>query len=273
MSATAAAPFVVFGYGSLIFKVDDLLRSTVRLSDCLAPSASLLRMSFPRLQVPGFLKGYVRRFAQKSHDHRGTPENPGRVVTLVHKEDWDLFSNSDPFPDEDTVWGTGVAYTIDPEYEADVRAYLDYREKDGYTMETMPIYGVVDGLEAVIIPNVCRSPSICAFPFSHSCLSLPGLCDATLAVKITRLSVRLSFTHTYARIHSNSHPMYLKVGSEPLPALAHRIWISVGPSGPNKEYLYNLANAVRKLSPESYDKHLFALEELVKALDHGSAPN
>ncbi|KAK7028664.1 hypothetical protein R3P38DRAFT_3267516 [Favolaschia claudopus] len=33
------------------------------------------------------------------------------------------------------------------------------------------------------------------------------------------------------------------------------------------EYLYNLANAVRELSPESYDKHLFALEELVKALD------
>ncbi|KAJ7328050.1 ChaC-like protein [Mycena albidolilacea] len=197
MSSTATPPFVVFGYGSLIFK----------------PPPNVVA------QVPGFLKGYVRRFAQKSHDHRGTPQNPGRVVTLVHKEDWDLFSSSDPFPDEDIVWG--VAYTIDPEFEADVRAYLDYREKDGYTMETMPIYGVVDGAETVIIPN--------------------------------------------CYVGRKDNPSF--IGSEPLPALAHRIWISVGPSGPNKEYLYNLANAVRELSPESYDKHLFALESLVKAMD------
>ncbi|KAJ6460081.1 ChaC-like protein [Mycena vitilis] len=198
----APSPFVVFGYGSLIFK----------------PPPNVVA------QVPGFLKGYVRRFAQKSHDHRGTPENPGRVVTLVHKEDWDLFSGSDAFPDEDTVWG--VAYTIDPEYEADVRAYLDHREKDGYTMETMPIYGVVDGTETVIISNA------------------------------------------YCYVGRKDNPSF--IGSEPLPALARRIWVSVGPSGPNKEYLYNLADAVRELSPASYDKHLFALEDLVKALDSQS---
>ncbi|TEB29218.1 ChaC-like protein [Coprinellus micaceus] len=109
--------FIVFGYGSLIFK----------------PPPHVIK------KTPGFLKGYVRRFAQKSHDHRGTPEAPGRVVTLVHKEDWDKFSQLDAFPDDDTVWG--VAYTIDPAYVAEVREYLDYREKDGYTMESLDIYG------------------------------------------------------------------------------------------------------------------------------------
>jgi len=89
-------PYVVFGYGSLIFK----------------PPPHVIS------QVPGYLKGYVRRFAQMSHDHRGTPENPGRVVTLVHKEDWDAFSGSDPFPDDDVVWG--IAYTIDPAHESEI---------------------------------------------------------------------------------------------------------------------------------------------------------
>ncbi|PFH46901.1 hypothetical protein AMATHDRAFT_77453 [Amanita thiersii Skay4041] len=108
MTISQDRPFIVFGYGSLIFKPPPHVKS----------------------KVAGFLKGYVRRFAQKSHDHRGTPESPGRVVTLVHKEDWDYFSGSDPFPDDDIVWG--VAYTIDPAYAAE----------DGYTMETLDIYSI-----------------------------------------------------------------------------------------------------------------------------------
>ncbi|KAH6903408.1 ChaC-like protein [Coprinopsis sp. MPI-PUGE-AT-0042] len=197
---TEGGPFIIFGYGSLIWK----------------PPPHVVE------RTPGFLKGYVRRFAQKSHDHRGTPESPGRVVTLVHKEDWDKFSGSDTFPDEDVVWG--VAYTIDPVYVAEVRDYLDYREKDGYTLETLDIYNVdANGDDQVVIHNA------------------------------------------YCYVGRNDNPSF--IGSEALDTLSKTIWTSVGPSGPNKEYLFHLADAVRELSPKSYDSHLFALEALVKNLD------
>ncbi|KZT65983.1 ChaC-like protein [Daedalea quercina L-15889] len=198
-STEGRPPYVVFGYGSLIFKPPPHVTS----------------------QHPGFLKGYVRRFAQKSHDHRGTPENPGRVVTLVHKEDWDAFSGSDPFPDDDVVWG--VAYTIDPEYESEVRDYLDYREKDGYSLEQLDIWGIVDGREQVVFHNA------------------------------------------FCYVGHNTNASF--IGSEPIEQLARKIWESVGPSGPNKDYLYHLAEAVRQLAPESHDSHLFALETRCRELD------
>lgn len=81
----------LFGYGSLIYKVD-----------------------FPFLeQRPATIEGWVRRFWQGSHDHRGTPEAPGRVVTLVAQ------------PGARCM---GMAYRIAPE----VFEQLDVREKNGY---------------------------------------------------------------------------------------------------------------------------------------------
>ncbi|KAI0262464.1 ChaC-like protein-domain-containing protein [Gloeopeniophorella convolvens] len=107
-AAPSLAPYIVFGYGSLIFR----------------PPPHVIN------ETPGFLKGYVRRFAQKSHDHRRTPEHPGRVVTLVHQEDWAASSAADAFSYEDVFWAA------------------DCREKDGHTPEHVDVYAhVPDGTE------------------------------------------------------------------------------------------------------------------------------
>ncbi len=81
----------LFGYGSLIYKA-----------------------GFPYLERrPARIRGWVRRFWQGSHDHRGTPQHPGRVATLV--------------PCDDAVC-VGMAYRVAPE----TFDQLDVREKNGY---------------------------------------------------------------------------------------------------------------------------------------------
>ncbi len=91
-------PTWVFGYGSLIYKVD-----------------------FPYLaRDTALVEGWGRRFWQGSHDHRGTPQAPGRVVTLV------------PEPGRRC---RGVAYLVAP----DTFAHLDHREKNGYRRRLLSI--------------------------------------------------------------------------------------------------------------------------------------
>jgi len=85
----------IFAYGSLIF-----------------------RPSFPYLERRrAFLPDWTRRFWQGSPDHRGVPEAPGRVVTLV--------------PAAGEACG-GCAYRIDPAEADAVLASLDAREQAGF---------------------------------------------------------------------------------------------------------------------------------------------
>jgi cation transport regulator ChaC len=89
----------VFGYGSLIWRVD-------------FPFAARRRAA---------IDGWSRRFWQGSHDHRGVPAAPGRVVTLIRAP----ASRCD-----------GVAYLIDHA----VFDHLDHREKNGYQRIDVPLH-------------------------------------------------------------------------------------------------------------------------------------
>ncbi|MBX3166147.1 MAG: gamma-glutamylcyclotransferase [Candidatus Eremiobacteraeota bacterium] len=67
-----------------------------------------------------WLPDWSRRLWQGSTDHRGTPEYPGVVCTLV------------PNPGHG-CWG--LAYEIGHQDWPAIRAELDYREKDGYQLQ------------------------------------------------------------------------------------------------------------------------------------------
>ncbi|KAF7729521.1 hypothetical protein EC973_004195 [Apophysomyces ossiformis] len=142
---------------------------------------------------------------ESNEDHRGTPEKPGRVVTLIPYDEW--VKIEDVHDNDGVTWG--VAFKIPSDDVETTRAYLDHREKVG-----------------------------------------------SLILKINN---RIGF---YSRTTSNE----AYVGPAPAEAIAKQIFETYGPSGWNAEYLLNLAKALREISPNAYDSHVFELEKLVKEL-------
>ncbi|XP_058056087.1 putative glutathione-specific gamma-glutamylcyclotransferase 2 [Anopheles bellator] len=97
----------IFAFGSLLWKADSLL---------------------PYLEKQkGFVKGFQRRFFRSSVLHRGTPENPGRVVTLIY--------SGNP---ECKVYGVGYRIAVQDKHH--VLEMLRCRETVGYERYRVEFY-------------------------------------------------------------------------------------------------------------------------------------
>ncbi len=175
----ATDPVWLFGYGSLIWRPD-----------------------FPyQKKELALVDGWERKFWQGSHDHRGVPEAPGRVVTLL------------PATGQQCA---GMAFQISSKDAVEIFQALDYREKNGYERHTAPCWLIEQ-----------KRTVECIF-----------------------------------YIATESNVAFL--GPAPLSEIAQQINASVGPSGSNREYLLQLASALRTLNLT--DEHVFSLEQEVLKL-------
>ena len=107
-------PLWLFGYGSV----------------CWNPSFPFIQKSH------AFINNYYRRFWQQSTDHRGTPNKPGLVITLISNKDINKLQTK--FGDKHIEFDSdkkvyGRAYRIADNKIEQVIKHLDFREKGGYS--------------------------------------------------------------------------------------------------------------------------------------------
>lgn len=224
----------VLGYGSLLFKPPP--HATHRL--------------------PGYINGFIRRFWQSSSDHRGTPENPGRVATLVPLSDlktnpslahdvlhYEFYRHPDMTPEsitENLLKTWGCVYFIPSHKAQEVSEYLDVREQDGYSIHKVTF--------------------IVEIPPHDSNMSDPHL-QAAVA-ELPKDESGRPFIESLVYIGTVENESF--VGPEDIRDTAHIIRHSKGPSGLNKEYLIALNESLKSLDVSgemrAYDHYL---EELV----------
>ncbi|KAK9167614.1 hypothetical protein Scep_002805 [Stephania cephalantha] len=177
----------VFGYGSLIWKAGFRYEES----------------------VVGFIKGYRRVFYQGSTDHRGTPEDPGRTVTLEPVEgEW------------------GVAYKVSGKEDEEVAlSYLEVREKQ------YDVKAYLDFFAASVDP-------------------------AKTAPAVSNVMVYIASPNK--KLNKN----YL--GPASIEEIANQIIRAEGPSGPNRDYLFQLEKALHQFGCE--DNHVIELANAVRQI-------
>lgn len=230
--ASNSEPLWIFGYGSLMFK---------------PPLHDLPEVNSLLVRFHGHIPGYVRRFWQSSSDHRGTPDSPGRVATIVAADEvcashslqqnvlahelnhlppkcaQKLFASPEEL--SRALLLGGCVYRVPPEHAQKAKEYLDIREQDGYTSHSVQ------------------------FTVSDSDKDHPLLQDLPKTISGNPIIPCTVYVGT------SDNPSY--VGPECLKDTAVVISTSVGPSGPNTEYLHGI------LSHDPEDPYLLALWDIV----------
>lgn len=218
----SSGPLWIFGYGSLVW-----------------------RPAFPhRRHRIAYVEGFARRFWQGSTDHRGSPEAPGRVVTLL-PDDHPSVRNEVGFRAA-PCWGT--AYEIPAGDPDAVLERLDHRERGGYSRIELTLSLVAPAPPASGIPPRIEAPSMTEHAVNP---------DRRGEAPPTGARVR-----GVVYVAGPDNENYL--GPAPIEAIAQQVATAEGPSGKNPEYVFELARSLRAMGAE--DPHVFELADRLRLL-------
>ncbi|KPA85763.1 hypothetical protein ABB37_00119 [Leptomonas pyrrhocoris] len=195
--------FLVWGYGSILWKQEFEYEA----------------------EYDTYIKGYKRVFYQGSKDHRGTPERPGRVVTLLPTED----------DKEARVYGKAYQLPTDPAKLRSIFNALDTREQGGYERLLVTLYDAHPTTPGAEHELSLRERGVDTQGKGVVCLCYNGTAE---------------------------NKDYL--GPDTTDAMARHILGCTGPSGPNREYLFFLADSLRAMKVD--DPHVFELEAAARRL-------
>lgn len=259
-------PFYLFGYGSLLWRPGDLLGA------------------FPSFPCTAY--GYQRLFVQRSSDHRGLPEFPGLVATLVHDNDLksnslshlnlvqSILSTSSSSSSSSSFSSSsesiriersnnqsecvGLVWLIPSESRESLLEELDFREKGGYSRHAIkvrlhqrtPVHEMNEVADAIVYTGSISNPM-----FDFRPLQL-GSSYYNL-IHLSTASATTSKVNPEGRVESISKSELgttetTQVTRKRFPFLLPRnlganiISVSKGPSGTNIEYLFGLLRFVNR---------------------------
>ncbi|KAF5399980.1 Gamma-glutamylcyclotransferase [Paragonimus heterotremus] len=207
MQSEASNKLCVFGYGSLIWK----------------PNFPYSKRSI------GYITGYVRRFFQGNTLHRGTPNQPGRVATLVPTGEMDS-----------RVWG--CVYEVVG--KTNIQVALDHL------------------IEREVVNGGYKFDRVLFHPFAPE-----SNCSSTRPVSLSKKQYNLESAFEVL-LHLTDPEVDLYLGDASLDAQASQIASAHGVSGANSEYVLLIAAFMRTEVPieqaQKDDPYLFELEARIR---------